>query len=103
MSCTLVVVVGGCAVEFQQSLIEPLALGDEARMLVAKLAKAVRRSVELVLRSVVAFRARDIAPGAFQLDLGAAARAFVPELHLVVADDALDQLVPGDHAIMGLL
>ena len=40
---------------------------------------------------------RNIAPGAFEFDFRAAARAFVFQLHLIVPNHALDQFVPREH------
>ena len=42
---------------------------------------------------------RDIAPGAFEFDFGTAACAFVFQLHLIVPNHALDQLVSRQHPL----
>lgn len=46
---------------------------------------------------------RNIAPGAFELDLSAAAGTLVLKLHFIVANHPVDQLVPGDHPLAGAL
>src|SRR5262249_11239199 len=103
MSRTFVLIIRWVAIEFQQCGIEPFALGDKTRMLVPQLVQALRRFFQLVWRRAPTAVARDIAFHALQFDFGAAPRALVPQLHFVVANDALDQLVPRNHPIPGTL
>lgn len=103
MSRTFVFIVRLGAIEFQQGPIQPLALSNETLMLVMKRAQAARYVFELVLRGAAANSARDIPPRTLQFNLSASASTFIPELHLVVTNDAFDQLVPRNHPFPGKL
>src|SRR5438876_1878727 len=103
MSRAFVFVVRSRVVEIQQGCIEPFALRDEPRMLVLENIEAMLRFLEFGFRAAPAAGARDIAFHAFELDLGAAARTLVPELHLVVADAAFDHIVSGNYPFLGEL
>src|SRR5437773_1664109 len=101
MSRTFVFIVGWIAVELQQGPIEPLALGNETRMVFPQSAQALKRFFVLLTRLVPT--ACDISLRTFELDLGSAAGALVPQLHLIVANDAFDQLMSCQHSVSGTL
>src|SRR5262249_2323556 len=78
------------------------ALGHEALVFVPERLQTRNRPLKLHLRFSAA-RARQVALGAFQFDLGATAGTLVLQLHFIVANDAVDQLVPGNHPVPSAL
>jgi hypothetical protein len=97
MSRALVFIGRRTAFIFQQRRIEPFSFGDETLMLYLERLQTRRRPFQFGLRSGSGISLRNIAPGAFKFDFRAAARAFVLQLHLIVPNHAVDQLVPRKH------
>jgi len=61
------------------------------------------RPFQFGLRSGSGICLRNIAPGAFEFDFRTAAGAVVLQLHFIVANHPFDQLVPGNHPLLGAL
>lgn len=98
MSRALVFIGGWPAFEFQQRRIEPIALADETLVVFLERLQTRRRPFQFGLRRGACTNLRDIAPGAFEFDFGAAAGTFIFQLHLVVPDHSFDQFVARQHS-----
>ena len=71
------------AFKFQQRRIEPFSFSDETLMFLLERLQTRSRPFQFGLRSGSGISLRNIAPGAFEFDFRAAARAFIFELHLI--------------------
>ena len=97
MSRALVFIGRRTAFEFQQRRIEPFSFGDETLMLLLERLQTRSRPFQFCLCPHPGIFPRNIAPGAFEFDVSAAARTLVFQLHLIVPNHAFDQLVPREH------
>src|SRR5712671_1429000 len=103
MSRTLVFTRRRTAFKFQQRRIEPFSFGDETLMLLLERLQTRSRPFQFGLRSGSGISLRNIAPGAFEFDFRSATLTFVFQLHFIVTDHSLDQLVSGNHPLLGAL
>src|SRR3979490_2572639 len=97
MSRTLVFIRRRTAFKFQQRRIEPFSFGDETLMLLLARVQTPSRPFQFSLRTGSGISLRNVAPGAFEFDFRSATRTFVFQLHLIVPNHAVDQLVPREH------
>src|SRR5216683_3487885 len=103
MSRALVFIGRRTAFKFQQRRIEPFTFSDETLMFLLERLQTRSRPFQFGFRSGSGISLRNIAPGAFEFDFRTAAGTLVLQLHFIVANHPFDQLVPGNHPLLGAL